>query len=348
MKREQKQFRNFECKKVISWRRIILSIQFSEFLDRSPSDVEVDELLGTTEEKLVDQLINVSHSVTLKNFGNTVDCYYPGRLFPSISITGKECAMKCEHCSHHYLEGMIPAETPSRLVEVCMKLSKEGAQGCLISGGFTADASLPFQKFIPAIQEIRQKTKLTINIHTGFISEDLARELAAVGVNAVSVDLVGDDETVQKVYGLSKTAEDYVGMLKLMKASGLKNIDPHICIGLKYGELRGEGGALKMVRDNQIPTLTFIALNPTKGTPMQDVKAPSPRMIAKVIAVARLMMPKTSISLGCMRPAGTTRAEADYLGVFAGANRIVVPTQSSLKRLEKEYHFERHQTCCVI
>jgi uncharacterized radical SAM superfamily protein len=325
-----------------------LSVKFDEFLNRSPSDAEIDELLAIVDEKLIDQLMKVSNAVTKKYWGNTVQCYYPGRLFPSISITGGECAMKCEHCSHHYLEGMIPAETPNKLIEVCTKLNKEGALGCLISGGFTADASLPFQKFIPALQEIKRKTKLTINIHTGFISEEMAKKLAAVGVDAVSVDLVGDDETIQKVYGLNKTAADYIAMLKLMKASGLKNIDPHICIGLRYGELKGEGNALKTIRDNDISSLTFIALNPTKGTPMQDVKAPSPRMIAKVIAVARLMMPKASISLGCMRPTGVIRAEADYMGILAGANRIVVPAQSSLKRLEKEYHFERHQTCCVI
>ncbi len=325
-----------------------MSTHFSEFLDRSPSDAEVDELLAIKDDNLIDQLIKVSSSVTKKCWGNTVHCYYPGRLFPSISITGKECAMKCEHCSHHYLEGMIPAETPEKLIEVCAKLNKEGALGCLISGGFTADASLPFQRFIPAIEEIKRKTTLVINIHTGFISEDVAKKLSAVGVDAVSVDLVGDDETIQKVYGLNKTAADYLDMLKLMKAAGLRNIDPHICIGLKYGELKGEGNALRMIRDNGILSLTFIALNPTKGTPMQDVKAPSPRMIAKVIAVARLMMPKASISLGCMRPTGAIRAQADYMGILAGANRIVVPTQSSLARLEKDYHFERHQTCCVI
>jgi len=292
--------------------------------------------------------MSVSGSVTRKYWGNSVGCYYPGRLFPSISITGKECAMKCEHCSHHYLEGMIPAETPGKLIEVCMKLNKEGALGCLISGGFTADAALPFQNFISALQEIKQKTKLLINIHTGFICEDVAKRLAAIGVDGVSVDLVGDDETIQKVYGFNKTADDYLGMLKTLKSSGLKSIDPHICIGLKYGELKGEGKALKMIRDNDIPTLTFIALNPTKGTPMQDVKAPSPRMVAKVIAVARLMMPKASISLGCMRPTGAIRAETDYLGIKAGANRIVVPIESSLRRLGNECHFERHQTCCVI
>jgi uncharacterized radical SAM superfamily protein len=81
---------------------------------------------------------------------------------------------------------------------------------------------------------------------------------------------------------------------------------------------------------------------------MQDVKPPTPLTIAKVIAVGRLAMPKVSMSLGCMRPSGALRAEIDYQAILAGVNRIVVPTPASLKRLAKEYKFERHQTCCVL
>jgi hypothetical protein len=94
--------------------------------------------------------------------------------------------------------------------------------------------------------------------------------------------------------------------------------------------------------------MTFIALNPTKGTEMQDVSPPSALTIAKVIAVARLAMPKVPISLGCMRPSGANRAEIDYLAILAGANRIVVPTPAALARLEKDYVLERYQTCCVM
>jgi uncharacterized radical SAM superfamily protein len=319
-----------------------------ELANRSLTNEEIDGLLAISDKKQINDLIKVSNSVTDRNWGKSVQCYYPGRLFPSISVTGKECAMKCKHCNHRYLETMIPAETPGKLVDICVKLAKEGALGCLISGGFTTGASLPFRNFFPALQEIKAKTKLKVNIHIGFMTEDAAKKLVELGIDAVSVDVVGSDETIQDVYGLNKTTKDYTSMLAVAKDVGLKNLDPHICIGVNYGVLKGEGEALKMIRDYEPLRMTFIALNPTRGTEMQDVKPPSPLTIAKVIAIGRLVMPKVPISLGCMRPSGAIRAEIDYLSILAGANRIVVPTPAALARLGKEYRFERHQTCCVM
>jgi uncharacterized radical SAM superfamily protein len=316
--------------------------------DRSLTNEVLDELLDISDEKQIMQLLKSSNSIMQRNFGGSIQCYYPGRLFPSISITGRECAMKCKHCNHHYLETMIPAETPAKLVDICMKLAKDGAAGCLISGGFTTGASLPFRNFFPALQEIKKKTKLKVNIHIGFMTEDAAKKLVEYGIDAVSVDVVGSDETIQNVYGLNKTTKDYANMLSMAKEVGLTNLDPHICIGVNYGELKGEGEAIKMIRDYEPLRMTFIALNPTKGTEMQDVSPPSALTIAKVIAVGRLAMPKVPISLGCMRPSGAIRAEIDYLSILAGANRIVVPTPAALARLGKEYRFERHQTCCVM
>nr|MDO8098083.1 radical SAM protein [Candidatus Njordarchaeota archaeon] len=316
-------------------------------MSRAPLDNEIDELLRLEDEK-VPELIETSKSVTEKYWGKEVQCYYPGRLFPSISITGKECSLKCQHCNHHYLETMIPAETPSKLTEIAMKLSKDGALGCLISGGFTSEAYLPIKEFLPALREIKQKTKLLVNIHTGLVSEDIPRKLASIGIDAVSIDIIGSNETIQSVLGISRVYEDYAINLKLLKAAGVKNVTPHICVGLHHGKLKGEGEALKIIRDNAPEIVTFIAFNPTKGTSMQDVQPPTPRTIAKVIAVARLMLPRTRISLGCMRPVGAIRGEIDYLAILAGANRIVVPSPASLRRLEQEHRFVPHQTCCVM
>ncbi|WXG44896.1 MAG: radical SAM protein [Promethearchaeati archaeon SRVP18_Atabeyarchaeia-1] len=316
--------------------------------NRSLTNEEIDQLLVVSDEKSIRDLIKVSNQVTEKHWGRDVQCFYPGRLFPSISITGKECAMRCKHCNHRYLETMIPAETPAKLVEISVKLAKEGALGCLISGGFTTGASLPFRNFFPALQEIKRKTKLKINIHIGFMTEDVAKKLVELDIDAVSVDVVGSDETIHNVYGLDKTTKDYTEMLEKAKVIGLKNLDPHICVGVDYGELKGEGKALQMIRDNEPLRLTLIALNPTKGTEMEHAKPPSPLMIAKVVGIARLAMPKISISLGCMRPSGAIRSEIDYLSILAGVNRIVVPTPGALSRLGKEYRFERHQTCCVL
>jgi hypothetical protein len=59
----------------------------------------------------------------------------PPNAFPSISITGSSCALKCNHCNGKVLETMVPALTPEELFDVCVKLKNGGAVGCLISGG---------------------------------------------------------------------------------------------------------------------------------------------------------------------------------------------------------------------
>jgi uncharacterized radical SAM superfamily protein len=318
-----------------------------ELLNRTPTDSEIDELLHLKDEE-VPELVKISKSVTEKYWSKEIQSYFPGRLFPSVSITGKQCSLKCQHCDHHYLGTMIPAETPGKLIETCMKLSKDGALGCLISGGFTSEACLPIKEFLPALREIKQRTKLMLNIHTGLVSEEIAKKLPAIGVDAVSIDIVGDDETIKNVYGISRSSEDYASNLKLLRAAGVKNINPHICVGLHNGEIKGEGKALKIVRDNAPETVTFIAFNPTIGTFMQYVHPPTPGMIAQVIAVARLMLPRARMTLGCMRPAGLIRSQIDFLAVKAGVNGIVVPTPVSLRKLEPEYHFVPHQTCCIF
>jgi uncharacterized radical SAM superfamily protein len=65
--------------------------------------------------------------------------------FSLISITGSRCSLNCDYCSGKILRTMIPAETPSKLIDVCVDLKKRGAVGCLISGGCLPNSSVPIE-----------------------------------------------------------------------------------------------------------------------------------------------------------------------------------------------------------
>jgi len=73
---------------------------------------------------------------------------------------------------------------------------------------------------------------------------------------------------------------------------------------------------------------------PIHGTPMENVKPPAPEDIAKVLTTARIMMPKTPIVLGCMRPKGKHKAETDTLAVRAGVNAIAFPAEEAIRLAE--------------
>ncbi len=82
--------------------------------------------------------------------------------FPTISVTGNNCALNCKHCGGKVLQTMHNAESPARLLELANRLKNNGAVGCLISGGCLTNGSVPLEQFIPVMARIRKELDLTI------------------------------------------------------------------------------------------------------------------------------------------------------------------------------------------
>ena len=254
-------------------------------------------------------------------------------FFPSISITGSSCALKCKHCNGKVLNTMVPVSTPEELFEVCRKLKEKGAGGCLISGGCLPDGSVPIDEFIDAIAKVKKELGLIIVTHTGIIETATAKSLKKAGVDAVLIDIIGSDQTIREVYRLEVSVEDYDKSLKALHESGIPFV-PHLLVGLHYGKLKGELQALKMISKYSPSAIIMIAFMPIHGTPMEKIKPPDPEDIAKVLLTAKLMMPKVPIALGCMSTKGKHRTITDTLAVKAGVNAIAFPDEEAIKLAE--------------
>jgi len=253
--------------------------------------------------------------------------------FPTISITGSSCALKCKHCNGKVLDTMVPSLTPENLFELCAKLEKDGAVGCLISGGCLPDGSVPIDEFVDAIAKIKKKLGLTVVVHTGVIDFSTAKRLKAAGVDAALIDIIGSDETIREVYRLDVSVEDYERSLQAFHSSGIPFV-PHVLVGLHYGELKGELAALKMISKYSPSAVITIAFMPIRGTPMENVSPPEPEDIAKILASAKLLMPETPLVLGCMRPKGEHRKRTDMLAVRAGVNAVAFPVEEAIQLAE--------------
>ena len=187
-----------------------------------------------------------------------------------------------------------------------------------------------------------------MNVHTGLISQNSAEKLSKTGIDIVSFDIVGDKETINKVYGINKTPQDYLNSLKILQESGIKYIAPHICVGLNYGNISGEIEALKLIKEIKPYLIVLLALVPTKNTPMEIIKI-EPEKIGKIVAITRLMFPSTPISFGCMRPGGISRATLDLLAFQAGISRIEIPTQSLVRyAIKNGYNIKKINSCCAL
>ncbi|MBX5320522.1 MAG: radical SAM protein [Candidatus Bathyarchaeota archaeon] len=253
--------------------------------------------------------------------------------FPTISVTGKSCALNCKHCGGKVLETMYPAKSPEELYSLCAKLKREGAFGCLISGGCLPDGSVPLDRFVEAIEKVKADLGLTVFVHVGIVSRANAERLKQANVDAALIDVIGDNETIGEIYNLNVTVKDYEKALKALSQAGLRFV-PHVIVGLHYGKLNGELYALQMISKYKPSALVIIAFMPIHGTEMAYVKPPNPLDIARVLATARVMFPETPIALGCMRPKGRHRAETDVLAIKAGVDAIAFPAEEAIKFAE--------------
>jgi hypothetical protein len=293
------------------------------------------------------ELFEISRNLK-ERIGRYVNFYFTGKWFPPISVTGNACALKCKHCQRYLLDGLFWAKGNEEVVELCKSFDKKGAIGCLLTGGCRADGTVPIDEFTPAIEEVKEETDLILLAHTGVIDYKTAKGLASAGLDGVSLDVVGDADIVEEIYGVRLEPERYRESLVALEKAGIEIISPHVCVGLNFGRLSHELNALDIISSINPTTVEIIALMPLRGTPMQNIK-PEPGDVAKVIAIAQLLFPNTAITLGCAHSKGKDRAVIDELAIEAGVSSIALPTPRAKKVAEGYgYCINYQSTCCAI
>lgn len=251
------------------------------------------------------------------------------RRFASISLTGRRCALQCEHCRGRLLVGMIPATTPEALLSLGRRLLDQGCEGVLISGGADADGAVPLDPYLPALAQLKG-WGLQVIVHTGLLSRCTAAGLKAARVDQVLFDVIGDVETIHEVLHLDRTPADYAATLALLRELGVP-VAPHVVIGLHYGQLRGELAALEMIRRIGAQAIVLVVLRPLPHTPMAGLAPVDPVAVGRITAVARIMNPSKPLTLGCARPAGPGKVEIERRAVLAGANVVAYPDPATVQ-----------------
>ncbi len=306
------------------------------------------------EENDLEAFFDLSHEISILNFGNQLKIFTPGKRFPAISITGNKCALECEHCNKKYLEGMEKIQNSIKLEKFLLNHSKNNGVGALISGGCDEEGAVPLKDFLDVIKKVKNETNLIINTHTGLLNEETAKKLADSNVDIISFDINMDEEIIQNIYHLNKNLEDYKRAVQILKKYNL-NIVPHICIGLFYGRLHKEIESIKFIKQNIInpSVIVLIALIPPRSLDDKNERfaTPNPIDIAKIVSLTRLIFPNTEISLGCMRPRGSLKFKIEKYAVQAGVNRIEIPSKKTLIWVKESYpgiSFKFYSACCAI
>ena len=262
---------------------------------------------------------------------------YPQRTLP-VSLTGSECRMDCAHCSGHYLRHM-------RSPEQAIRALKEGkASSVLVSGGCDPSGTVPFMEHLPLLEELGSFGR--VNLHSGLAGP---REALAISgrANVVSLDMVGDDETVREVYGHNRGAKAYQDAFLALREH--VRVVPHLCIGLRGGALGHEERVLEFLKREGVEHLVLLVFIPTRGTRYEDAKPPPLGEVQRVISQARAGLPGATLSLGCMRPGAKYRSDLDTIALREGIDQIVNPSPDALRlAVDKGLEVSEKWECCCL
>ena len=241
-----------------------------------------------------------------------------------LSIKTGGCSEDCAYCaqSAHYSTGLEREELLSieRVVDVATRARTQGAtRFCM--GAAWRGVSNGTEKFDRVLDIVREVSALGMEVCVtlGEIGPVEARKLKAAGVTAYNHNIDTSPEFYPEIVS-THTFQHRLDTIAAVQASGMS-----VCSGGIIGMGESEDDRLRMIEilselDPQPQSVPIKCLMAMPGTPLADQPPVDIFKLVRLIAVARIAMPRSRVRLA----AGRTRIsrEGQALCFFAGANSI--------------------------
>lgn len=277
-----------------------------------------EELLDLYEKPL-EELIELSHEVTIENFDNKVEAC------SIISAKTGTCSENCKYCAqskHNHAEiechPLLDVETVKK---AALSAKENGAtRFCIVTSGRVPTGS-DFEKILEMIKEVASIDGIHCCASLGLLSEEQVKQIKEAGVERYNHN-INTSEHYHNHICTTHNFEDRVNTVKMVKKYGME-----ACCGVIIGMGESREDRIEMalsLRQLNPKTVPINFLNPIKGTPLEDYEDKiSEEEILKTICIFRLVLPKSLLRYAGGR---TTRLSKynQKLGIIAGINSLLV------------------------
>jgi len=246
------------------------------------------------------------------------------QLCTLLSVKTGGCSEDCGYCAqsaHH--DTAVPAEQLMTAQEVLPHALKAKANGStrFCMGAAWKGVRSGDKKFEIMLETVREVSKLGMEVCVtlGQLSDKEAEALREAGLTAYNHNIDTSPEHYKSIV-TTHTFDDRLNTIGAVQRAGL-----HVCCGGILGMGESEDDRLKMleVLCNFQPAPESVPINclmPVEGTPLEDAQPVELFELVRLIATARIALPKSKIRLSAGRTQMTREAQA--LCFFAGANSI--------------------------
>ena len=241
-----------------------------------------------------------------------------------LSIKTGGCPENCGYCSQSaHFETGVPASklmAAADVVAAARTAKAEGASRFCMGAAWRS----PRDRDIPALAEMVRAVK-ALGLETcmtfGMLTESQASALAEAGLDYYNHNIDTSPDYYPDVVS-TRSFEDRSETLSHVRAAGMK-----VCCGgiVGMGETAADRVGLIVALANMAPPPESVPINAlvgAPGTPLGGSENISGIEFARVIAVARIVMPGSMVRLSAGREQMSDEAQA--LALLAGANSVFV------------------------
>lgn len=273
------------------------------------------ELIRADDDELL-EILQAAFHIRKHYFGKKV------KLNMIINAKSGLCPEDCGYCSQS-----IVSEAP---IDKYAWLTKEtilqGAQEaihrkagtyCIVASGRRPN-DREIDHVVEAVREIRETTSLKICCCLGFLNEEHAEKLSAVGVHRYNHNLNTSAENYKQITS-THTYADRVDTVERVKESGMSP-----CSGAIFGMGESEQEAVEIafaLRALDADSIPVNFLNAIDGTPLEGRRELNPRKALKLLAMMRFVNPSKEIRVAGGREVNLRSMQA--MALYA-ANSIFV------------------------
>jgi biotin synthase len=245
------------------------------------------------------------------------------QLCTLLSVKTGGCAEDCSYCpqSSHYDTNVGPEKMldVEHVIASARRAKELGSTRVCMGAAWREVKDGPaFDKVVDMVKGVKD-LGLEACVTLGMLDESQAKRLADAGLDAYNHNLDTSREHYRSIIK-TRTYDDRLRTLENVRKAGIT-----VCSGGIIGMGESDDDRCEMLRTlanlepqpESVPINTLVAV---EGTPLANAKPVDPLDLVRMIAVARILMPKSRVRLSAGRESLTR--EAQMLCMLAGANSI--------------------------
>ncbi len=253
----------------------------------------------------------------------SVNPKYKVQLASLLSVKTGGCEEDCSYCSQSiYNSSDISDFSDFDVKEVLEHAKAAKASGadrfCMGWAWREIRDGKPFNSMLEMVKGVK-KLGLEACVTGGMLTDDQASRLADAGLTAYNHNLDTSPEHYEKIIS-TRTYQDRLETLHRVRKAGIT-----ICCGgiIGMGETIADRASLLRVLATMDPhpeSVPINALVPVEGTPLEKLEMVDPLEMIRMVATARILMPRSTVRLSAGRE--QLSKESQILCLIAGADSI--------------------------